>query len=108
MTRAYQISAFVAMGLLMAGSTATAQTAPTSTSGGQVTYGALAAGSVASSKFTEYRAVPTGMSVSSLNLFSKSKDLEDFFGFRGSVFDPGQKIVDGVEYDMPGESRIPG
>ncbi len=82
MTRAYQISAYVAMGLLMAGSTAAAQTAPASTSGGQVTYGALAAGSVASSKFTEYRAIPTGMSVSSLNLFSKTKDLD--FGVFGS------------------------
>src|SRR5512140_287412 len=92
MTRAYQISAYVAMGLLMAGSTAVAQTAPASTSGGQVTFGALGASSVASSKFTEYRAIPTGMSVSSLNLYSKSSDL-DFSLFGSNIRQSDQRYT---------------
>lgn len=76
MTRAYQISAYVAMGLLMAGSTATAQTAPATTSGGQITFQAQGVGDVASSKFTEYREVPRGISLPFVNIFSQSKNLD--------------------------------
>src|SRR5512134_2115610 len=75
MKRAMKISAFVAMGMLTA-STAMAQTAPASTSGGRITVGTLGAGSVASSKFTEYREVPTGVSVPFVNLFLKTGDFD--------------------------------
>ncbi len=70
-----KMSALVAMGLLMAAATAAAQNAPT-TSGGQITIGALGTGTVGSSKFTEYREVPTGVSIPFVNLFSKSKDVD--------------------------------
>ncbi len=60
----------------MAGSTVAAQTAPTTTSGGQVTIGALGTSTITSSKFTEYRDNPTGMSMPFVNLFSKSGDLD--------------------------------
>ncbi len=72
MTRAKQISAFVAMGLLMAGTTAGAQQAPAVTSGGTITIGTLGTESVGSSKFTEYREVPTGVSVPFLNVFTRN------------------------------------
>jgi hypothetical protein len=82
MTRAYQISAYVAMGLLMAGSTAMAQTAPASTSGGQITIQGQGVGNVASSKFTEYREVPRGISMPSFSLFSKSANLDfNLYGY---------------------------
>ena len=74
MSRQMTMTAFVAMGLLMAGSTAAAQTA--GTSGGQVTTGAMGRSTIESSKFTEYRALPNGVSVPFLNLWSKNTDLD--------------------------------
>ena len=70
MTRAMKISAFVAMGLLMAATTVSAQKAPTITSGGEMTLRALGTEDVESSKFTEYREVPKGMSIPFVNLWS--------------------------------------
>lgn len=78
MTRAYKMSAFVAMGLLMAASTAAAQQAPATTSGGQITIRTLGTGSfgVESSKFTEYREVPKGVSIPFLSLYSTGSKLD--------------------------------
>lgn len=74
MPRQMTMTSFVAMGLLMAGSTAAAQTA--GTSGGQITIGVLGTGNIGSSKFTEYREVPKGVYVPFMSLFSKSSSLE--------------------------------
>jgi hypothetical protein len=68
-------TAFLAMGLLMAGSIASAQDAPAATSGGQVTIGLVGAPNVESSKFQEYRIVPKGASIPFMHLFSTSADL---------------------------------
>ncbi|MHB1311171.1 MAG: MtrB/PioB family outer membrane beta-barrel protein [Gemmatimonadaceae bacterium] len=79
MTYATKISAFVAMGLLMAVSTATAQQkkAPVITSGGEITYRALGQDyGVESSKFTEYREVPNGTSIPYMNLWSSGGKVE--------------------------------
>jgi hypothetical protein len=73
-----KISAFVAMGLLMAASTAAAQKkAPTITSGGEITYrtqtqdqGEFGPTGSTSSKFTEYRTIQNGTSIPSLKLWS--------------------------------------
>ena len=70
MTRATKISAFVAMGLLMAATTVSAQKAPTITSGGEITIRTLGTEDVESSKFTEYREMPNGIAIPYLNLFS--------------------------------------
>jgi Putative outer membrane beta-barrel porin, MtrB/PioB len=84
MTHATKISAFVAMGLLMAVSTATAQQkASTITSGGDITYRAMTTdqgefgpnGSL-SSKWGEYRSLPNGASISSLNLWSSGGKID--------------------------------
>ncbi len=64
------------MGLLVTSSFAAAQDAPATTSGGQVTIGALGAPNVASSKFQEYRDVPKGVSIPYLKLFSSSKTFD--------------------------------
>jgi hypothetical protein len=72
------VTALLAMGLLVASSFAAAQDAPASTSGGQVTIGALGVNNITSSKFTEYRDVPKGMSIPYANLFSKTTSL-DFY-----------------------------
>lgn len=78
MTRAMKISAYVAMGLLMAASTAAAQKkASTITSGGEITYRTQSqdqtefgpTGSI-SSKWTEYRTMRNGTSIPSLKLWS--------------------------------------
>ena len=70
MTRATKISAFVAMGLLMTAATVSAQKAPAITSGGEMTIRTLGRQDVESSKFTEYREVPQGVSIPSLKLWS--------------------------------------
>ncbi len=78
MTHAKKISAFVAMGLLMAVSTASAQQkAPAITSGGEITYktatqdqSELGPTMSTSSKWTEYRSMPNGTTISSLKLWS--------------------------------------
>ncbi|MDO8836433.1 MAG: MtrB/PioB family outer membrane beta-barrel protein [Vicinamibacterales bacterium] len=72
------VTALLAMGFLVASSFAAAQDAPAGTSGGQITIGALGVNNVASSKFTEYREVPKGMSIPYANLFSKTSSL-DFY-----------------------------
>ena len=71
MTHANKISAFVAMGLIMAISPVAAQKAPATTSGGEITYRTLGQDyGVESSKFTEYREVPNGTSIPYMNLWS--------------------------------------
>ena len=74
MTRAMKISAFVAMGFLMVASAAQAQKAPTS--GGQITIKTQAVEDVTSSKFQEYKDLPTGATISSFNLFSTTKAVD--------------------------------
>jgi hypothetical protein len=76
MKRTLNVTALVAMGLLVASSFAAAQNAPASTSGGQVTIGALGVSNVSSSKFQEYREVPKGVSIPYVNLFSKTSALD--------------------------------
>ena len=71
MTRAMKISAYVAMGLLMAASIAAAQKAPATTSGGEITIRTIGQDyGVESSKFTEYREVPKGASIPYVNVWS--------------------------------------
>jgi hypothetical protein len=82
MKRTMIVAAFLAMGILMANSFAAAQDAPATTSGGQVTVRALGASDISSSKFREYRDVPTGVSIPYVNLFSKSSTLDfNLLGF---------------------------
>lgn len=70
MTRATKISAFVAMGLLLAATTVSAQKAPTITSGGEITIKTQGYQDVESSKFSEYKELPKGAGITYLNLFS--------------------------------------
>jgi len=84
MKRALNVTTLLAMGFLMAGSLATAQDAPasTSTSGGQVTVGVLGRDDVGSSKFTEYREVPKGVFLPYLNLFTTGGKVDfNLFGY---------------------------
>ena len=90
MTHAKKISAFVAMGLLMAVSTATAQqkAAPV-TSGGDITYrvqtndqSEFGPTGAVSSKFTEYLSMPNGASISGLSLWSKGGKVD--FSVKGT------------------------
>ena len=76
MKRAMTVTALVAMGILVASSFTAAQDAPATTSGGQITIGALGAPNVGSSKFQEYREVPKGISIPFLNLFSTTGDFD--------------------------------
>ena len=85
MKRALKVSALLAMGFLVAAPLATAQNAQSfsctspagdGSSGGQVTVGALGASNVDSSKLSEYRDVPEGVSIPCFNLFSTSKGLD--------------------------------
>jgi hypothetical protein len=76
MTRATKISAFVAMGLLLAASTVTAQQAPAITSGGEIAVRTLGTEDIESSKFTEYREVPKGVSIPFVNLWSTGGKLD--------------------------------
>jgi hypothetical protein len=76
MKRTIIATAFFAMGILMASSFAAAQDAPATTSGGKVTLGLLGATDISSSKFTEYREVPKGVSMPFLHLFSTSSVLD--------------------------------
>jgi len=70
MKRALRVTALLAMGILVASSFVAAQDAPASTSGGQVTFGFLGRDNVSSSKFTEYREVPKGVSIPFATLFA--------------------------------------
>jgi hypothetical protein len=74
MKRAFRVTALLAMGLLVASTFVAAQDAPASSVGGQVTLGVLGHDTVTSSKFTEYREVPQGVSIPSLNLFAWKGD----------------------------------
>ncbi len=84
MTRAMKISAYVAMGLLMAASTATAQKKATAiTSGGEITYriqtqdqGEFGPTGAVSSKWNEYRVMQNGTSISSLKLWSSGGKID--------------------------------
>lgn len=88
MTRALRLTALVAMGIFMAASLVSAQDAPASTSGGQITIGALGVTNVASSKFTEYREVPKGPFVPYVNLFSTGGTFDfKLFGYNVSQRD---------------------
>jgi hypothetical protein len=69
-----KIPAFVAMGLLMVASAASAQNAPTS--GGSITIKTTGVEDVTSSKFTEYKDIPNGASISNFNLFSTTKQVD--------------------------------
>ncbi|MGE0455257.1 MAG: MtrB/PioB family outer membrane beta-barrel protein [Vicinamibacteria bacterium] len=100
MKRAMKFSTLLAMGLLVAAPLATAQNAPfglgtgncasasDATKGGQLSVGVLGASDVGSSKFTEYREVPEGVSVPCFNLFSNDGKLEfKLFGYNVSQDD---------------------
>jgi hypothetical protein len=78
MKRASTVTALLAMGLLVASSFASAQDKPAaSTAGGEVTLGLLGRSDVGSSKFTEYREVPKGLSIPYMNLFA-TNSMVDF------------------------------
>jgi hypothetical protein len=81
MKRTMIVAAFLAMGILMANSFAAAQDAPANTSGGQVTVGLLGVGDISSSKVSEYRVIPKGLSIPFMNLFSTSSALD--FSLKG-------------------------
>ena len=68
-----KISAFVAMGLLMVASTAAAQNP---TSGGTMTIKTAGVEDVTSSKFTEYKDIPNGVTISNFTLWSASKNVD--------------------------------
>ena len=76
MKRTLIVTAFLAMGILMATSFAAAQDKAANTAGGQVTIGLLGRTDVASSKFTEYREVPKGVSIPFLNLFATTSKFD--------------------------------
>jgi hypothetical protein len=76
MMRALKVSALLAMGLLVASSFAAAQDKPAGASGGQVMINTAGVSDVSSSKFTEYREVPKGLSIPFMNLFSTSSTLD--------------------------------
>lgn len=76
MKRTLKVTALLAMGFLVASSYAAAQDAPASTSGGEVTIGALGVNDISSSKFREYRDVPEGLSIPFANIFSTSSTLD--------------------------------
>jgi len=76
MKRTLIVTAFLAMGLLVAGSFAAAQEAPAAASGGQVSFGLLGASNVGSSKFQEYREVPKGTSIPFVHLFTANSTVD--------------------------------
>src|SRR5512142_3232495 len=96
MKRALTVTALLAMGFLVAAPPASAQFAlagsttrsfncastSTGTAGGQLTFGALGADNVDSSKFTEYRDVAEGLQVPCFNLFSNNGKVDfNLFGY---------------------------
>ena len=96
MKRASTVTALLAMGFLMATPPASAQFAlagsttrsfncastGTGTAGGQLTFGAVGADNVDSSKFTEYRDVAEGLTVPCFNLFSNNGKVDfNLFGY---------------------------
>ena len=82
MTKILRVTAFVAMGLLVASSFAAAQDAPAKTSGGKIVFGALGVKDISSAKFQEYRDVPKDLSIPYANVFSRKDGfLFDFHAF---------------------------
>jgi hypothetical protein len=94
MKRALKVNTLLSLVLLTAAPLAMAQNAPfglgtgtcasisDSATGAQVSVGVLGASDVDSSKFTEYREVPEGVSVPCFNLFTKSARLDfNLFGY---------------------------
>jgi len=81
----------------MAVSTVTAQKAPATTSGGEITIRNLGQDyGVESSKFTEYREVPVGTSIPFLNLWSKSSKID--FNLTGyNVQQTDQQFIGGLK-----------
>jgi putative beta-barrel porin MtrB/PioB len=98
MKRALDVTALLAMGFLMTPPLATAQPGPvgtctrtrTGTRGGHATVGGLGTTDVASSKFTEYRTVPEGISIPCLSLFTVG-DTVDFNLFGQNVSQNDQR-----------------
>ena len=126
MTHAKKIAAFVAMGLLMAVSTASAQQKKSSiTSGGEITFktqttdqGEFGPTGSVSSKFTEYRTMPNGTSIPSLNLWSTGGHVQfRLFAnniqqrdqrYQGDVKAHGMKLkfdVNSISHDMGADAR---
>jgi len=82
MKRALNVTTLLAMGCLMAAPLATAQDAEGTTSGGKVTVQLLGRDDVDSSKFTEYREVPKGVSIPYFNLFATNSKIDfNLFGY---------------------------
>jgi hypothetical protein len=98
MKRALKVTTLLAMGFLVAASLATAQNPlastctsnSTSNSGGQLTVGVLGRDDIDSSKFTEYREVPKGVSVPCFNLFTTGSKV-DFNLFGSNVRQSDQR-----------------
>ncbi len=84
MKKAMKVTTLLTAVLLAAAPFTMAQDEPANKSGGQISVGVLGRKDVASSKFTEYREVPKGVSVPFFNLYSIG-DKVDFklFGYRG-------------------------
>jgi hypothetical protein len=77
MKRASIVTALLAMGLLVASPFAAAQDKPAqSTTGGTFTLDLLGRSDVASSKFTEYREIPKGVSIPFMNLFATNSKVD--------------------------------
>jgi hypothetical protein len=100
MKNTLQATTVLAMGFLMAASPSTAQPAPfglgssncaitgAASRGGQISVGVLGRTSIDSSRFTEYREVPKGVSVPCFNLFSKDDKIDfKLFGYNVSQDD---------------------
>ena len=104
MKNSLQITTLLAAGFLMAAPLVNAQPAPiglgtsncaitsTSAKGGQISVGVQGRDTVDSSRFTEYREVPKGVSVPCFNLFSKTDKLDfTLFGYNVSQDDQRYK-----------------
>ena len=77
MTKLLRVTALLAMGILVAHSTAAAQDAPAKTSGGTIVFGAMGVKDISSAKFEEYREIARGISIPYANIFAR-KDGKDF------------------------------
>ena len=104
MKNSLQITTLLAAGFLMAAPLVAAQPAPiglgtsncaitsTNAKGGQISVGVQGRDTVDSSRFTEYREVPKGVSVPCFNLFSKTDKLDfTLFGYNVSQDDQRYK-----------------
>lgn len=104
MKNSLQITTLLAVGFVMAAPLVAAQPAPiglgtsncaitsTNAKGGQISVGVQGRDTVDSSRFTEYREVPKGVSVPCFNLFSKTDKLDfTLFGYNVSQDDQRYK-----------------